>query len=90
VQEFRFGGISESGVLGMEEGTELYYRRVRSANGTVRQDQERVGGKVVSEVESSDVADSNDQQSVQLVLGRVPGLLNAAVGENGLTSSPGL
>ena len=71
-QDFRFGGVSEQGALGMEPDTELHFRSVASLNGVVTRDEERLGGKEVGNSQTAGVGPVS-QDNAQRVLDRRPG-----------------
>jgi hypothetical protein len=58
-QDMRFEGVSNSGTIGMEPGTELYFRSVATVNGSVTRDAERIGGK-----QSMDFADDTTASEI--------------------------
>jgi len=85
-QEIRLGGMSESGAMGMEPDTELYFRSVAANNGTLTKDIERVGGNQTFDFQGDDTVSNEvgmNLVGVQQIIGRSPGLQPLVVIDNG-------
>ena len=73
---YRFGGSSAQGALGMEPDTELFFRDVAAANGTVVRDIQRVvGQQTVNLKANAPEGNSSPVQNIaQQILRPGPGL----------------
>jgi hypothetical protein len=64
--------VSAQGALGMEPDTELFYRRVKAVNGTVREDLQRLVGRGVVDFSQKDAYEGVVNVGMEAVVGRMP------------------